>query len=311
MTNRPNIMMFMPDQLRADCVNAFGGRNVHTPHIDALAKNGTRFTNAFSQHSVCSPSRVSMFSGWYPHVAGHRTLTHLLKPWEPNLLKGLKDVGYNVAWVGQRGDTFAPGMTDMSTSFRGFKTNPKMFFEFSHTPSNDPMPRAHYHGKRMGKDGSGNGPFIDFDEATILTAEEWLASAPPEPWVLFIALIFPHPPFEVEEPWFSMYDPADMPLPEMPDFDKKPRFMQELSRQHGWGRITTEEWQKIIATYYGMVSRVDSQLGRVMDAIAKTGAADNTVSAFFTDHGEYLGDFGLVEKWPSGLDDCLLRNPFI
>lgn len=311
MTKRPNIMMFMPDQLRADCVNAFGDRAVHTPNIAALAKSGTKFTNAFSQHSVCSPSRVSMFTGWYPHVAGHRTLTNLIKSWEPNLLRYLKDAGYNVAWVGQRGDTFAPGVTDLSTSFRGFKTNPKMFFEFSHKLDNAPLPRAHFHGKRLGKDGSGKGPFIDFDEATILSAEEWLASSPKEPWVLFIALIFPHPPFEVEDPWFSMYRPEDIPLPDMPDFATKPRFMRELSQKHGWHRLTKSDWQKIIATYYGMVSRVDSQLGRVMKAIEKAGAARNTISAFFTDHGEYLGDFGLVEKWPSGLDDCLLRNPFV
>jgi arylsulfatase A-like enzyme len=83
MSERPNLLMFMPDQLRADAVGAFGNPVVRTPNIDALAARGTIFSNAFSQHSLCGPSRVSMFTGWYPHVQGHRTLTNLLKPWEP------------------------------------------------------------------------------------------------------------------------------------------------------------------------------------------------------------------------------------
>ena len=88
------MVLFMPDQLRADAVGAFGSPVAKTPHIDALAARGTSFVNAYSQHSVCGPSRVSMFTGWYPHVMGHRTLTHLLKPWEPNLLKIMKEAGW-------------------------------------------------------------------------------------------------------------------------------------------------------------------------------------------------------------------------
>ena len=91
--DRPNLLLFMPDQLRADCVGAFGNAVIRTPAIDALAARGTTFRQAFSQHSVCGPSRVSMFTGWYPHVAGHRTLDNLIKPWEPNLLRLLKDAG--------------------------------------------------------------------------------------------------------------------------------------------------------------------------------------------------------------------------
>jgi arylsulfatase A-like enzyme len=78
MTELPNVLLFMPDQLRADGVGAFGNPVVRTPKIDALAERGVRFTNACSQHRVCAQSRISMFTGWYPHVAGHRPLEHLL-----------------------------------------------------------------------------------------------------------------------------------------------------------------------------------------------------------------------------------------
>jgi arylsulfatase A-like enzyme len=92
-TPRPNIVVFVPDQLRADCVGAFGHPVVRT-NIDALAARGTRFTNAYVRHPVCSPSRASFLTGWYPHVAGHRTLTHLLRPDEPNFLKPRARLGH-------------------------------------------------------------------------------------------------------------------------------------------------------------------------------------------------------------------------
>jgi arylsulfatase A-like enzyme len=303
---RPNFVLFMPDQLRADCVGAFGNDAIRTPHIDALAARGMRFRQAFSQHSVCSPSRVSMFTGWYPHVTGHRTLTHLLKPWEPNLLKLLKDDGYHVAWVGQRGDTFAPGVTAASTDFHGFRVKPKTLYAPSPHPAEHKLARVFYHGRR-----DADGPVLDFDEATVQTAEAWLADAPPEPWLLFVALIFPHPPFEVEDPWYSMHERGSVPPPEDSDPARKPGFVRAIRESYGTGRMDADDWVELVATYYGMVARVDDQLGRVQRAVEKAGASERTVTAFFTDHGEYLGDHGLIEKWPSGLHDCLLRNPLV
>src|SRR5579884_4008512 len=118
--DRPNLLLFMPDQLRADSVGFLGNPVVRTPNIDRLAADGVGFRNAFAQHSVCAPSRISIFTGWYPHVSGHRTLDNLLKPWEPNLLATLRAAGYHVAWPGVRGDTFAPGVTASSTDFFGY-----------------------------------------------------------------------------------------------------------------------------------------------------------------------------------------------
>jgi arylsulfatase A-like enzyme len=306
MDSRPNLLLFMPDQLRADAVGAFGNPLARTPHLDALAARGVRFGEAYAQHSVCSPSRVSLMTGWYPHVAGHRTLTHLLKPWEPNLLKLLRESGYHVAWVGQRGDTFSKGVTAASTDFYGWKVRPKGGFHRSPYPPEHPLARAFYHGRR-----DSDGPVLDFDEAAVQTAEAWLADAPREPWLLFVALVFPHPPFAVEEPWYSLHDRAAMPPPVAADIVRKPGFVRAIRERYGTDRLEPKDWAEIAATYYGMVSRVDDQLGRVLRAIERAGAAERTTTVFFTDHGEYLGDYGLIEKWPSGLDHCLVRNPLV
>lgn len=307
---RPNIVLFMPDQLRADAVGCFGNPVASTPNIDALASRGTVFREAFSQHSVCAPSRASIMTGWYPHTAGHRTLDHLLKPWEPNLLRILKDSGYHVAWAGARGDTFSPGVTKSSTDFAGFTVPPTHSRRPAVPPPEPFASTASFYSGRIAPR-PGDTVVLDIDEATIQTAEQLIAGGMPEPWLLFVALVYPHPPFGVEEPWFSMHDRAEVPPPRIGSLDDKPRFMRAMRDGYGLARLGEEHWRELRATYYGMVSRVDHQLGRVVDAVDKAGATDRTGWAFFTDHGEYLGDYGLVEKWPSGLNDCLVHNPLI
>lgn len=305
---RPNLLFFMTDQQRVDSVGVFGNPLARTPHLDAFAARGTRFTNAYSQHSACSQSRISMMTGWYPHVAGHRTLDHLLQPWEPNVLATLRAAGYHVAWAGVRGDTFAPGVTEASTDFHGFLVRPDpsvMGALFAHPFEPDhKMFHTHYTGRLDGE------ALLTPDEATVQTAIQLLADGLPEPFVLFLALMAPHPPFGVEEPWFSMHDRAAMPAP-APAVAGKPGFMAEMHRRSGLDRLDAGDWAEIAATYYGMVSKVDDQFGRVQVALDRAGVADRTVTWFFTDHGEYLGDYGIVEKWPSGLDDCLVHNPLI
>jgi arylsulfatase A-like enzyme len=306
MRSRPNFVVFIPDQLRFDAVGCFGNPRAHTPNIDALAERGVRFTNAYAQHSVCSPSRVSFLTGWYPHVHGHRSLGHLLKPDDPNLLQLLKQNGYHVMHVGLRGDTFAQGVTKDCTDRFGFAVRPQLLFMPSPYAPEHRLARAFYHGKRPHP-----GPALDFDEACTRTAEEWLAEGLPEPWILYLPLVFPHPPFEVEEPWFSMHARADMPEPAPARLDDKPRYMRAIRERYGTARLDGTDWAEIIATYYGMTSRIDDQLGRVLQAVERAGAAERTAVLFFTDHGEYLGDYGLVEKWPAGQHDCLLHDPLI
>ncbi len=102
-----------------------------------------------------------------------------------------------------------------------------------------------------------------------------------------------------------------MPAPLPARLDDKPRFMREIRSRYGTERLTAANWAEIRATYYGMIARLDDQLGRLLRAVERAGALRRTATFFFTDHGEYLGDYGLVEKWPSGLSECLLRNPLI
>ena len=308
MTDRPNLLLFMPDQLRADAVGAFGNTVVHTPTIDALSQGGVRFTNAYSQHSVCAQSRISMFTGLYPHVAGHRTLEHLLAPHETNIFSRLRDGGYHVALAGARGDMLGPGLTRASSDRFGFTVPPKLQ-DLARWHQSPFEPGSKWYDAFYG--GPIDGDLFEFDAATVRTSIDWLADGLPEPWCVLVALMFPHPPFAVERRWHDLYDGVEMPAPVPPTFAGKPGFYPEIRRRYGLDRMTIEDWAQVTRTYYGMVSRVDDQLRQVLEAVERVGQAERTITFFFTDHGEYLGDYGLVEKWPSGLDDVLLRNPLI
>ena len=304
----------MPDQLRYDSLGCTTSPNssIKTPHIDDFARRGTLFTNCFTQASVCSQSRCSIFTGLYPHVSGHRSLENLIKPWEPNLLRSLKENGYHVACLAPRGDTFAPTVTELSVTEYGFLETPEFLPSFQgreRTEDDGIWGRLFYRGLRNAQEAS------DYDDGVVRSALTWLECPPTEkPWVLFMPLLFPHCPFQVEEPYFSMYDRPTMPqivsLPEKKT-GYEPRYMKTIRERYGSDRATPEVWAEIKATYYGMISRLDDQFGRLITRLDELDLWKDTVTMFFTDHGEYLGDHGLIEKWPSGLSDSLVHEPLI
>ena len=112
MNKKPNIIIFNPDQWRGDVLGHMGNPAAMTPNLDRFAtEDAVSFSAAFCQNTVCTPSRCSFMTGWYPHVRGHRTMHHMLHPEhdEPNLLKILKEDGYFVWWGGK--NDFVPGQT--------------------------------------------------------------------------------------------------------------------------------------------------------------------------------------------------------
>lgn len=151
-----------------------------------------------------------MFTGQYPHVARRRTLHNLLKPWEPNVFRSLREGAYHVASISALGDLFADKATELSfdeNDFLNQQTLPKFSSPSWKKDQDEISNRLFYLGKRNATQ------TVDYDAVTVAGALKWLEAPPKEPWVLFILLQFPHPPFIVEEPWFSMYKRDEMPIP--------------------------------------------------------------------------------------------------
>lgn len=296
-----NFVYFNPDEMRADVLGCYGHELAQTPNYDRLAEQGTRFDQCHVQHTVCSPSRCSFLTGWYPHTRGHRTLWHLLQPDEPNTFRYLKDEGYDVHWVGKN-DALAPESVGPSvTKIHGVPWAGKSedIYDFGE-PGYYSFLRGPVEGRHRDE--------IIVDEAVDFIKNRE-AGAPP--FMLFIASSMPHPSYTVAEPFYSMYDPDDLPSLRPAEMPGKPSFVQEIRKYRDLDRLDESTFRKIQAVYLGMVSFVDHLLGRILEALNESGLADETTVVAFSDHGDWAGDYGLVEKWPSGLDDCLTRIPMI
>ncbi|MCB9151923.1 MAG: sulfatase-like hydrolase/transferase [Caldilineaceae bacterium] len=301
-----NFVIFQPDELRAESVGCYGHPLAPTPNIDRLAAQGTRFDQCHVQHTVCTPSRCSMMTGWHPHVRGHRTLWHLLRPDEPNMLKYLKQAGYTVLCYGKN-DLFAEAsFADSVTEYRRFgkglfgknryNVEDPRYYSFLFDPYEGPLAE---HG----------------DYANTQAAIRFLRSQPQEPFIIFLPLTYPHCPYSAPQPYHDLINPDDLPalrpanLPNRPDFHQLIRQYRRIDQINA--AAESELLRKIQAVYLGMTGFIDELLGQVMDVLDETGLADTTTLTFTSDHGDYAGDYGLVEKWPSAAEDIVTRVPLI
>jgi arylsulfatase A-like enzyme len=313
---RPNIVIFNPDQWRGDVMGHLGNAAACTPNLDRLVEtDAVSFSRAFCQNPVCTPSRCSFMTGWYPHVRGHRTMNHPLQPGEPCLLAELRRAGYEVWWGGKNDLVSDPAFYGNCVDHRN---RVKPVHEDLHRDLSwrkmiaGRKDRSFFAGRLETLPGEAR--YLDADWCQVMDACAYLRNRPDDgrPFCLYLPLLYPHPPYGVEDPYFSAIDRAKLP-PRIRGgaLEGKPRMMGMLraalelqDRDETW-------WNELRATYYGMCARVDAQAGLVLDALRESGVYDDTAFFFFSDHGDYAGDYDLVEKAQNLFEDCLVRVPFL
>jgi len=132
------------------------------------------------------------------------------------------------------------------------------------------------------------------------------------PFFIFLPLLNPHPPYSVPEPFYSAIDPDSLPpLKRVSANSSKPDYYELIREYRNLTSLDDEFWRKLNSVYLGSISFSDHMFGMLMDAVDELGHRDDTTVTVFSDHGDYAGDYGLVEKWPSGLEDVLTRVPLI
>lgn len=315
MGRMPHIVLFNPDQWRGDVLGHMGNDAAVTPNLDRLVEqDAVSFRHAYCQNPVCTPSRCSIMTGWYPHVRGHRTMHHMLRADEPMLLRALKEMGYFVWWGGKN---------DVVSAQHGFDAYCDVKHQVQLPPSSAKRPKGWrgkpgsdtYYSFFIGKLDKGNEPYFpDSDWAHVRAAIDLIRHRPKDrPLCMYLPLSYPHPPYGVEEPWFSRIDRAKLPprVPPPRDWNGKPSILKGLYERLGMQRWTEERWDELRATYYGMCARVDHQLGLILDALRAEGIYDETAIFFYSDHGDFTGDYGLVEKTQNTFEECLVRVPFV
>ena len=313
---RPHIVIFNPDQWRGDVLGHMGNPAAVTPNLDRLVETeAVSFRHAYTQNPVCTPSRCAFMTGWYLHVGGHRTMFHMMRPHEPVLLKALRDAGYFVWWGGK--NDLIPGQ-DGYEGYCDVKYAPPRKLR-PRTPGKDDWrgePGSDtYYSFYVGRlDKGGEEHYHDSDWANVLGAVDFIRNAPADkPLCIYLPLGYPHPSYRVEDPWYGMIDRSKVPprIPTPEGWKDKPSILKgihERQNMHSW---TEERWTELRATYYGMCARVDHQLGLVVEALRDAGLYDETAILFFSDHGDFTGDYGLVEKNQNTFEDCLTRVPFV
>jgi arylsulfatase A-like enzyme len=315
MTKKPNVVMVVADQWRADSVGYYGNTTVKTPNIDSLAEEGVGFTNAYCQNPVCVPSRSSFLTGWYPHTKGFRTMHHLMDDSQPNILKTLKQSGYHVYWGGRsdflkidadnskfcstRDDQYA----ELFKQYRSQKV--KGADDEAVTKDHD---YSHYKGIKE--------DITNVDGKQITNAIEFLDGDTygEDPFCIYLALSLPHPPYEIEPEWFDRIDKEQISsavrLTEE-EWEKKPsiiRGIRENQKLYNW---SDEELKQMKHVYYAMGTKLDHYIGELVEKLKEKDVYDDTIFVFFSDHGDYTGDYEMAEKNQNTFEDLLTRVPLV
>jgi len=297
-----NLILYFPDEMRADALGCYGNPLVRTPNFDRLAREGTRFENCHAQHPVCGASRCSLLTGWPASVHGHRSLYYFLRPDEPNLFRYLKQAGYDVLWFGKNdalaSQTFPDSVTEWHDS-PGSLLRPATRSVAAAGPTTMLLPG--------GADRRTLPDYLLLQQAI----ERLERREADRPFCLFLALGEPHPPYRAPEGFDSLYAAADIPQLVPPDLPGKPDFHGAIRRAYGLTTVSDRVLRQVRATYYGQVSYSDWLLGELMEALDRTGRTQDTALFVASDHGDYAGDYGLIEKWPSGLESCLTHVPLM
>ena len=364
---RPNILLISADQHRADCMG-HAGRRIKTPHLDALAARGTRFTQAITPTVVCQPARASILTGQLCRTHGVHDNGIDLDPvvGEKGFAGTLAKAGYETAYFGKAHfstyHTHAPTGTpeclkssvaygeDWNGPYMGFEHVELMLVGHNWWAPQKPPGGQHYE-RWYHADGQGDartalmwengGDTKDAAQTwhsklpvewhnTTWTADraiEWLKDRGSEPFCTWVSFPDPHHPFDCPEPWSHLHPPEKVDLPEnrTRDLAQRPWWHREVleaepagdkaaaATRKAYSRIppqTDEQLREIIANTYGQIALIDHNVGRIMAALEEAGLSENTIVIYISDHGDWLGDHGLILKGPMHYEG-LLKVPLI
>ena len=299
---RPNILWYCTDQQRFDTIGALGNPYVRTPQIDALVEQGAAFTHAYCQSPICTPSRASFMTGLYPsRVHNTRNGNDTFPPEPPLITKLIAEAGYYCGLIGKfhlvsAGHRPEPRLDD------GFE-----YWQHSHAPRDDWPEGTHpyadwvraqgYDLDAMRASEERVAPEVHQTKWASDKAIEFISGEQERPWLLNINVYDPHPPFIPPATYARKFNPDDMPGPYFreSDLDNQAK-LRSVDFQGEALRPEECNAKDIQARYYAMIAQIDDQFGRIMQALEATGQRENTVVIFTSDHGEALGDHGLVQK---------------
>lgn len=333
MPGKTNIIYIMVDQQRFDMLGAYGNAIVKTPNIDSLRRDGILFSNAFTPTAICGPARTSVFTGRVPtshgvirnaeeNVFGRAKADPLPElPVITDFLDGYEKIylgKWHIAETRLPEDYGFAGHNFAHYGFPGSGYYKNLVFNQGPGKKNeyrDWMERKGFAVPEVSEQFFGNNPNLQIqelraklnctEEATIPSylADEAIAytadaASSGKPFFLWLNFWGPHTPCMVPEPYYSMYNPKDIPVDSAfnESFENKPVHQKHVSQMWGVHELPWEEWQKIIARYYGYITLIDKNIGRFINFLKEQKLYDNSLIVFTADHGDAMGSNRLIEK---------------
>jgi arylsulfatase A-like enzyme len=307
MTDRPNVLLITLDQFRGDCVSAAGHPLVRTPNLDALAAAGVRLSQHYSQAAPCGPGRACLYTGTYQmnnRVVANGTP---LDARFDNIALMARREGYAPALFGYTDQSIDPReatgpddprMQTYTGVLPGFDA--VLSLDDDHVPWLQWLTSLGYEiGTAVDMLRSEGERPVEHSVSSFVSdaAITWLGEqSRDEPWFAHLSYLRPHPPYAAAGEFATMYDPADVPLPIEPVADRHPFHASAMAFGQSAAPRDEAKIRRLRAQYYGMVSEVDAAVGRVIDWLRANGEWDDTVIVVTADHGEQLGDHGLLQK---------------
>lgn len=320
---KTNVLLITLDQFRGDCLSIAGHPVVKTPSLDELALNGVRFARHYSQSSPCSPGRASLYTGMYQ--MNHRVVANgtPLDKYFDNVALMARRAGYAPALFGYTDQSIDPRVTtdanDPRLSFYegvlpGFDCKLDLSQQFG--PWRDWLTSNGYDADMSAMQllATESERPVDASVSTFLTNHllDWIDQQD-QGWFAHASYIRPHPPYAAAGDYSAMYDPADVGEPIAVADDVHPFHQIMLALDATKAPTDPTELAHMRAQYFGMISEVDAQLGRIWSALKNSGQWDNTIIVVVADHAELLGDHGLKEKvgyWETSQHIVsIIRNP--
>lgn len=300
---RPNILLIFVDDLDHRPFGFMGDPIIQTPNIDRLAEQGVVFRNAFATTATCVTSRGNLMTGRYAARTGiYFDQFDELTPRQAAMSypAQLRQAGYHTGYVGKwHLGPYREGMFDDDQTYPG----QGQFWSEEYPPERGP-----HLTDRLGNQ-----------------AVEMIHRTPADkPFAVTVGFKAPHvqdgfhpvEPYPASPATAVLYERDEMPVPPLSEsefFEAQPEFLQESLNRVRWeyrlGPPESLNFQRSMRRYYRMVTGVDRQLGKMMEALQETGRLENTIVVFTSDHGMYLGDRGFAGKWMG--HDTSIRIPLI
>ena len=290
-----NLLFILSDEHSRRVLGCYGHPMIRTPNLDRLAASGVRFTDAYTNSPICVPARAALATGRYVHRIRFWDNAIAYDGSVPSWHHRVRDAGHEVVSIGKlhfRGADDDNGFTE--------EVMPLHVVDGIGDPVGwlrDPLPERRAALRLANDAGRGDSSYQQYDERITAAAVDWLkaraAARGDKPWVLFVSLVCPHFPLIARPEWYDLYPEDEVPLPALYEAaERQPDhpYIAAIRQCQIYDRSFDDvKLRRALAAYFGLVSFVDDNVGKLMRTLEVTGLADTTRILYSADHGDNLG----------------------